>query len=130
MEIPAEPWIVGWWKDGVGVGAGRGTVVLVAHLDSRRYGAGPFVRAKNLSHGDSAVITDVTGVVHRYRVATVDTLLKRSLPYEQLFNQSGGERVVIVTCGGQYNRDAGGWDSNVVVTFVPELKRGFEACAA
>ena len=28
------------------------------------------------------------------------------------------ERVVLVTCGGTYDRDHGGWDSNVVVTFV------------
>jgi hypothetical protein len=42
-----------------------------------------------------------------------------ALPYEELFRQSGPERVVFVTCGGTYNRSGGGWDSNVEVTFRP-----------
>lgn len=118
LQIPPKPWVVGWWKDGVGVGADRGTVVLVAHLDSRTYGAGPFVRAKDLEPGATAVL-QVGAVAERYRVASVDTYLKRKLPYEQLFAQSGPPRVVLVTCGGEYHRDGTGWDSNVVVTFVP-----------
>jgi hypothetical protein len=52
-------------------------------------------------------------------VAAVETYLKERLPYERLFDQSGPPRVVLVTCGGEYRRDAGGWDSNVVVTFTP-----------
>jgi hypothetical protein len=119
LEIPSKPWVVGWWKGGVGPGSGRGTVVLVAHLDSRTYGTGPFARAKELSVGDPMTLTDDDALAHDYRVASVETYLKRALPYEQIFAQSGPERVVIVTCGGEYHRDSGGWDSNVVVTFTP-----------
>ena len=104
----------------MGPGAGRGSVVLVAHLDSRKYGTGPFSRAKDLNVGDPMTLTDKTDVVHQYRVESVETYLKKALPYEQLFAQSGPERVVIVTCGGEYHRDSGGWDSNVVVSFTPE----------
>jgi Sortase domain len=119
LEIPPKPWVVGWWKGGVGPGSGQGTVVLVAHLDSRTYGTGPFARARDLSVGDPMTLTDNDALVHDYRVASVETYLKKALPYEQIFTQSGPERVVIVTCGGEYHRDSGGWDSNVVVTFTP-----------
>lgn len=117
LQIPPQPWVVGWWKDGVAPGQGRGTVVLTAHLDSREYGAGPFVRAEDLKRGDTMTLTDADGVRHRYRVAAVDTFRKKALPYEELFDQRSDERVVFVTCGGSYDRRNGGWDSNVVVTF-------------
>jgi len=117
LQIPPEPWVVGWWKDGVGPGQGRGTVVLTAHLDSREYGAGPFVRVEDLQRGDAMTLTDADGVKHRYEVAAVDTFRKQALPYAELFDQRSRERVVFVTCGGTYDRRNGGWDSNVVVTF-------------
>jgi hypothetical protein len=119
LQIPPEPWVVGWWRDGVGVGSGGGTVVMTAHLDSREYGKGPFTRAKDLQPGAPMSLRDAAGVEHAYVVQSVDTYRKAVLPYAELFAQDGPERVVLVTCGGTYRREAGGWDSNVVVTFVP-----------
>ena len=120
LQIPPKPWEVGWWEAGVGQGSDHGTTVLVAHLDSRTYGVGPFARAKDLRVGAPMTLRDSQGEVQRYRVSAVETYLKQGLPYEEIFAQTGPPRVVLVTCGGQYNRDAGGWDSNVVVTFTPE----------
>ena len=114
MQVPPEPWVVGWWSDGVGPGVGRGTVVLDAHLDSRKYGKGPFTRAKDLEAGAPAAVTDDAGGTHDYVITEVVTYEKAELPYEELFAQHGPERVVLVTCGGSY-RTGSGWDSNVVV---------------
>lgn len=119
LAIPPEPWVVGWWRDGVGTGAAEGTAILVAHLDSRRYGKGPFVRAIDLRAGEAAAVTGEDGRRRQYRVAAVRTYRKEVLPYEQIFAQSGPHRVVLVTCGGEYRPDAGGWDSNVVVELEP-----------
>jgi sortase (surface protein transpeptidase) len=115
LDIPPEPWVVGWWRDGVRPDDGRGTVVLTAHLDSRKYGTGPFAKVTELDPGDPLVMVDDKGRTQRYRVEKVDTFRKEALPYERLFAQSGPERVVFVTCGGDYGPE--GWDSNVVVTF-------------
>jgi sortase (surface protein transpeptidase) len=121
LQIPPKPWEVGWWDAGVGQGSDHGTTVLVAHLDSRTYGVGPFVRAKDLRVGARMTLRDAQGEAQRYRVSAVDTYLKQVLPYEEIFAQSGPPRVVLVTCGGQYHSDGTGWDSNVVVTFAPEV---------
>jgi hypothetical protein len=118
LQIPAEPWVVGWWSGGVGPGTGTGAVVLTAHLDSRTYGTGPFVRAKQLQPGAPATLMDDNGETHSYTVSEVVTYEKEILPYEELFSQEDPEKVVLVTCGGSYDPN-GGWDSNVVVTFVP-----------
>jgi len=119
LQIPPEPWVVGWWEAGVGQGSDHGTTVLVAHLDSRTYGAGPFVLAKDLQLGDPMTLRDAVGATQTYRVAAVDTYLKSVLPYEQIFTQTGPPRVVLVTCGGGYQAGVG-YDSNVVVTFTPQ----------
>jgi len=117
LQIPPKPWVVGWWKDGARPGGSDGTVVLTAHLDSRKYGVGPFEQAKQLRPGDPMSLSDSDGRTHRYTVKRVDTFTKQALPYEDLFRQSGPERVVFVTCGGNYDPNNGGWDSNVVITF-------------
>jgi LPXTG-site transpeptidase (sortase) family protein len=117
LQIPPDPKVVGWWRDGAAPGGNDGTVVLAAHLDSRKFGNGPLVRAKELKPGAAMTLRDSEGTRHAYRVKQVDTFRKTALPYAQLFRQSGPERVVLVTCGGKFDRGRGGWDSNVVVTF-------------
>lgn len=118
LRPPAQPWIVGWWRDGAGPGSEHGTTVLTAHLDSARYGAGPFWRLSSLRAGDPLTVTDTRGRDHRYVVRSVRLYRKAALPYASLFAQDGPDRVVLVTCGGSYRRGSG-WDSNVVATFVP-----------
>jgi sortase (surface protein transpeptidase) len=119
LEVPPEPWVVGWWSDGAAPGSGTGTVVLDAHLDSRDYGTGPFARVTDLAGGDPATIRDNEGRSHRYRVREVMTIERTALPSDDLFRQTGPARVVLVTCGGVYRPEAGGWDSNVVVVLEP-----------
>lgn len=119
LDVPPEPWVVGWWSDGVAPGAGTGTVVLDAHLDSHQYGTGPFARVSDLTAGDPATIRDNAGGSHQYQVSEVATYQRTALPVEDLFRQTRPERVVLVTCGGTYRPDAGGWDSNIIVILVP-----------
>ncbi len=119
LEIPPDPRVVGWWRDGVGVGASQGTVVLAVHLDSRRYGRGPYAAAGELQQGAPMSLVDMTGSTRNFVVTSVDRYRKAALPYDRIFSQTGAPGVVLVTCGGEYNAAAGGWDSNVVVTFSP-----------
>lgn len=119
LGVPERPTTVGWWAGGASPTDAQGTVVLDVHLDSRRYGRGPFGKATQLAAGDVVTVTDSAGKRHDYRVTSVDTYRKTALPYDELFAQTGPARMVLVTCGGTYRRDAGGWDSNVVVAFEP-----------
>lgn len=130
LQLPPQPWVVGWWRDGARRGGNPGTIVLAAHLDSGDYGTVPFARAGDLPRGAAAAMVDAQGLTHRHRVERVDTFRQAALPCEDLFRQSGPERVVLVTCGGTYGRSHGGWDSNVVVTFLPDCARGTGTGAA
>jgi hypothetical protein len=119
MEIPERPTVVGWWRAGARVGSEDGTIVLAGHLDSRRYGVGPLKRLTSLERGDRAVLRTDDRKRATYVVESVTTLTKKRLPTEQLFDQSGPRRLVLVTCGGTYRPSQGGWDSNVVVVLRP-----------
>lgn len=115
LEVPDSPWDVGWWRDGVGVGGDHGTAVMIAHIASPVYGTGPLARASELRGGETAFVTTATGTVLRYEVARVDAFLKTVLPYDELFRQDGPPRIVLVTCGGEWDARAGHYDSNIVV---------------
>ncbi len=117
LQLPSKLGVVGWWQDGVGVGAGRGTVVLDAHVDSPTGGAGPLAQAENLQPGDAMTITDYAGQQHPYQVTSVESFEKAALPYDRIFSQTGPERVAMVICGGDYDSESGVWDSNVLLTF-------------
>lgn len=74
--------------------------------------------ARWIRPGDRITLTAESSTL-AYSVTAVDTSLKARLPYERIFGQSSAPRVVLVTCGGEYDRAGGGWDSNVIITFEP-----------
>ncbi|RJK93780.1 class F sortase [Vallicoccus soli] len=123
LDVPEDPDVVGWWRDGARPGSGVGSAVLVGHVDSARYGRGPLARVVDLRPGDRAELGGrrVQGGAgeRSYEVVAVRTFVKERLPAERLFTARGPERLVVVTCGGSYDRDRGGWDSNVVVVLEP-----------
>ena len=51
-----------------------------------------------------------------YRVDGVREIPKRRLALEDLFDRSGVPRLQIVTCGGRYEPDNGGYQQNLVVS--------------
>ncbi|MBI1379420.1 MAG: hypothetical protein GC157_18375 [Frankiales bacterium] len=119
IGIPDDPAVLGWWRGGGRPASGVGSVVVVGHVDSATYGTGPLYRAVGLRVGDRATLRGPDGTTRTYRLAALRTYLKQTLPADQIFSQDVPERLVVVTCGGQYHRGAGGWDSNVVAYFTP-----------
>ena len=119
MELPPDPRVLGWYRFGPTPGvATAGSAVLAGHLDSRRYGLGPLVRLREVEPGDLVEVTSSDGSTTTYRVAGVTRYDQQALPAE-LFARSGDPRLRIVTCGGDYDVDAGGYQQNLVVTAVP-----------
>lgn len=110
---------LGWWR-GVRPGSGAGSVLLAGHLDSRVYGQGPLAGIVDLRVGDRAVLTGPSGSSAAYVVRGVQTIAKEQLPAAELFGSSGPERLVLVTCGGTFDRDRGHWDSNVLAVLDPD----------
>ena len=116
MELPDDPAVLGWYRWGPAPGA-HGSAVLAGHLDSWEQGVGPLVRLREVLVGDDVVVGTPRGpVVHT--VTAVDRYPRQALP-DTLFARSGPPLLRLVTCGGEYDEDAGGYQQNLVVTAEP-----------
>ena len=118
MALPPRPEVLGWYRFGPAPGAGTGSVVLAGHLDSKRYGLGPLVGLREVEAGDGVRVTRSDGTAKRYTVLEVRRYDRQALP-EEVFARTGPERLRIITCGGEYLPDEGGYQQNLVVTAVP-----------
>ena len=117
LEVPEDPGDAGWWRAGARPGTGAGTVVLAAHVDTARAGPGAFFRADRLEPGD-AVVVDAGGRPRPYTVAARRVYPKNALPAE-VFAATGAPRLVLITCGGPFDRARRHYRDNVVVYAVP-----------
>lgn len=119
IEIPEDIRYVGWYELGVPPGVDRGSAVLVAHRDGVVQGHGVFYDLGNLSPGDKVFVTTSAGEDLPYKVVSREFIKKKSLPYQELFAVDGDPRLTLISCGGYYDRNNGGYQDNVVVTAVP-----------
>lgn len=119
MQLPKDPAVLGWYKHGSSLDeSSSGSAVLAGHLDSNRFGLGPLVRLREMRVGDTVRVTLSDGVRTTYRVVRITRYDRQGLP-DQLFSRSGSQRLRLITCGGEYDADAGGYQKNLVITAVP-----------
>lgn len=119
MELPPDPNLVGWYRYGPTVGDGEGSVVLAGHVDSRTYGIGQLARLRDAEVGDEIVVSTESGQDARYTVEDVRSFPKAELPLAELFTRDGRERLLLITCDGEFDRARGGYADNIVVAAVP-----------
>jgi len=119
IEIPDDVDIVGWYELGVPPGADRGSAVLVAHRDGRGQGRGVFYELGSMDVGDRVRVRDDSGDLLAFEVVARESLRKKGLPYDELFTADGPPRLTLISCGGEYDADRGGYQDNIIVTAVP-----------
>jgi hypothetical protein len=121
LAVPDDASKVGWWTGGALPGERYGGVVLAGHVDSQRYGIG--VLAEMLRVKAGAVITVAgsrPGLQQKYRVTRVQQIPKARLAADtDAFAQDVSQRLVLITCGGPYNRETHHYRDNVVVIAQP-----------
>jgi LPXTG-site transpeptidase (sortase) family protein len=119
LRVPENVQHVGWWDGSAYAGDPFGRTVIAGHVDSASGAAGFFARLERVEVGD--VVTLRAGS-HRlsYRISAVQTVARHALATDsQAFDQSGPHRLVLITCTGEYRRDRGGYESNLVVVGTP-----------
>ncbi len=115
MRMPDRPSTIGWYSYGPVPGAAAGSAVLAGHVDTREYGIGPLAGLAEAKVGDRLVVDGAKGR-QTFVVERVQLLAKQGLDYDTLFRRDGPGRLRVVTCGGAYRPDRGGYQDNVVVT--------------
>jgi sortase (surface protein transpeptidase) len=125
MAIPASVFDAGWYQHSAGPGASQGTTVIASHVVTRAEGRGPFARLLDASPGMTIAIVDARGDLYEYRISTVERIAKDDVPLDRVFTTVGEHRLVLVTCGGDYDygyaNGAGRYTDNVIVTAERQL---------
>ncbi|MBA8847585.1 sortase (surface protein transpeptidase) [Yonghaparkia alkaliphila] len=120
MALPASAFDAGWYQYSAGPGASQGTTVLASHVFTVAEGEGPFLTLLNAQPGQLVSIVDAEGEQHEYRITTVEQIPKDDVPLDRIFTTVGDPRLVMVTCGGDYDADyasgVGRYQDNVIVT--------------
>ncbi len=119
LDVPADPARVGWWSASALAGSPTGSVVLDGHVDSAATGPGALFHLTDLRAGDRLVITTPAGTRHSYVVTGRRIYPKTGGLPADLFAPDGPPRLVLITCGGPFDRDTGSYLDNVVAFAAP-----------
>lgn len=118
LEVPEDVREIGWYRHGPAPG-GAGSTVLAGHVDSRTQGRGALFDLRDLVPGDRLeVVTD--GEVTTWTVEARRAYDKDVVPLEDLFRRDGPARLVVITCGGEFDRRGGSYRQNIVVYARPD----------
>lgn len=119
MAIPDDAAQAGWYKYGPTPADGEGDTVVAAHSGSEQTPEGPLYSMHGALAGDEVVVTDAEGQRHHYTVTAVEQLGKEGLDFTPYFARTGPERLVLITCGGQWVPERGSYADNIIVVAEP-----------
>ncbi len=116
MEVP-EADEVGWYEYGPTPGE-AGAAVLAAHIayDGED---GVFLKLDKLAVGENVSISYSDGSSKQFVVTETQQYPKNELPAERVFARTGDASLVLITCGGDFNRSVRSYTDNVVVYAEP-----------
>jgi hypothetical protein len=117
--VPTAITKVGWWPRGGTPGAPRGTAVLDGHVDSATSGLGALWPLRSAEVGEQITLRLTSGNTVVYRVSGVRTYIKTALPASLFVGPTGPPALVLITCGGAFDRATGQYSNNTVVYAVP-----------
>jgi len=117
LAVPSSAGSLAWWRDGAGPGD-PGSAVLAGHVDYRGK-QGVFFSLRSLAVGSSVEVTYADGGKRPFTVVARRQVAKSALPTEDLFAASGKPRLVLITCGGEFDDTRRSYRDNVVVYAVP-----------
>ena len=114
---PADPQLLGWWREGALPGAAHGTAVLTGHTVST--GGGAFDNLHRLVPGDRVLVRTTNGAipysVRSTRIYSTAALTRHS---RDIFAPDGPGRLVLITCSDYNGRI---YLSNTIVVATPML---------
>ncbi len=117
MQVPKDISVVGWFDQSVTPRGESGHTVLVGHRDGTTDPNGVFRYLADVNDGDRIVVRDLAGTRTDYTVMTVEALGRKAFARHApaIFATDGPHQLVLLTCGGNYDLERGGYDKTVVV---------------
>ncbi|MEM7274751.1 MAG: class F sortase [Actinomycetota bacterium] len=117
MEIPPAD-KVGWYRFGTSPGEPEGSAVLAAHIafDGED---GVFIDLDDIELGSLITVSYDDGSTAEFIATAKEQYDKDELPKDSIFARDGEPQLVLITCGGDFNRSLRSYEDNVVVFATP-----------
>lgn len=109
-EVPQDYDRVGWFDRGTA----PAPTVLLGHVDSRD-GPAVFFDLRDLAPGDVIEVGRGDGSVDRYAVERTEQMPKDAFPTFAVFGGASPDQLRLVTCAGDFDREALSYLDNMVV---------------
>ncbi|MFB2583086.1 class F sortase [Herbiconiux sp. P15] len=119
LALPENPNVASWYRWGPSPWSAEGATVIASHVDSLEYGLGQFAALRDAPAGTRVAVTSDDGRVAEFEVQSVEVADKNGIDWNQVFDRTGSPRLVLITCGGEFDYSTGHYLSNVLVTAVP-----------
>ncbi|MFR9781089.1 class F sortase [Micromonospora sp. MS34] len=103
----------GWYSPGPSPGE-VGNAVIVGHVDSAKLGPAVFFNLGSLHPGDTIDVAREDGSTATFTIDEVKSYPKTDFPTELVYGPSDRPSLRVVTCGGQFDRNAGSYLNNVI----------------
>lgn len=114
VEVPKDPARAGWFDLGTVPGQ-PGSAVILGHVDSAE-GPAVFADLATLRAGDRITIGLSDSTTVTFEVQRVATYANADFPAQHVYAGTPDRPGLnLVTCGGEYDADRGGYQANVVV---------------
>ncbi|MBA3618086.1 MAG: class F sortase [Acidothermales bacterium] len=112
LQTPKDYGDIGWWRDGPTPGS-AGAAAVVGHVDSPD-GPAVFYQLAGLREGAEISVLRKDGSTAVFAIDRVERYSRNAFPSEQVYRVGGRSALHLITCGGDYDREAGQYEDNVV----------------
>jgi sortase (surface protein transpeptidase) len=103
------------WYEGSPRPGEVGPAVLEGHVDSAENGPSVFYRLGALAVGDTVDVTRADGSVVTFVVDAVERYPKDEFPTLDVYRNTSGPELRLITCGGEFDEAASSYEDNTVV---------------
>lgn len=103
------------WFDGSPRPGDIGPAVIEGHVDSAENGPSVFYSLGSLAVGDRIVVARADGSTVAFQVDDVRVVPKDDFPTLEVYGNTDGPELRLITCGGSFDRDEGHHRDNIVV---------------
>lgn len=113
MEVPTDFAEAGWYRHSPTPGE-TGPSVVAGHVDSRT-GPAVFFRLTDLQPGDEVHVRRADGTTATFAVQRVEQHPKDAFPHDEVYGDTEGPELRLITCGGLFDRARGAHRDNIIV---------------
>ncbi len=128
MQAPTGAEFASWYRETSRLGE-EGPIVLAGHVNYWNVPEGPFYGLAQMVAGDIITVTGDDGGIYEYVVRSTEQFPSDASPnelFESVDQSAGGETMVLITCGGEWDPSISEYNERTVVvaTRVPAGDEG------